>query len=506
MFRLLPYLMVALVLPVQARAYQYDSDVWRRVLITEAMIDPLGTAIGLGQWFEIENPGTEALNLQGMVVVTASGSFHIISPSVERVLQPGERMVFGRNDDREVNGGAAVDYVYGGDVSLDPEDDALVLLQGSFLVDILSYGPHLMPVISGSSMSREPGAELSLDSSWCPARRTYGAFGNLGTPGAVNTWCDNDLDNWSEDEGDCNDEDAGIHPGAVEVCNGLDDDCDGKTDEDVTPAQECLSEGVCSGTMPTCMGEKGFSCIYGPDFEADETLCDGLDNDCDGETDEVAVPSGECLQMGICAGSVMLCGGNRGFVCGYPAGFEDMERSCDGLDNDCDGLTDEDLLLGESCETGKGICARSGQFVCATSGQGAVCDAEAGLPETERCGDGLDNDCDGVVDNGFPVGEVCTVGQGACQAFGKYRCAEDGLDVVCNGAVGLPGQELCEDGIDNDCDGETDESDCSWPQATGGSCGAASESSPGAILGLFLIVLAVGFRSRKHHSSRLDRT
>src|SRR5690606_2321725 len=89
---------------------------------------------------------------------------------------------------------------------------------------------------------------------------------------------------------DCDDSSAAISPAAVETCNGVDDDCDGTTDEDLTaPACE-HTEGVCAGATARCDGASGFLACdgadYGADYEEDEVACDGVDNDCDGTTDE----------------------------------------------------------------------------------------------------------------------------------------------------------------------------------------------------------------------------
>ncbi len=252
--------------------------------------------------------------------------------------------------------------------------------------------------------------------------------------------------------------DAASGDPADELCNGLDDDCDGAVDEPfpgvggpcVAGQGACAREGrtVCAGDAVACDAEPG--------RPADE-VCDGVDDDCDGAIDEAVGGGMPCVVgVGACRREgVMLCNAAGDPACDVAPGPRAAER-CNGLDDDCDGAVDEPFPeLGEDCVVQAGGCASPGAWVCADDGEGATCAAPPIEGADERC-NGADDDCDGAVDEGFGVGEACVAGRGACGAQGRQVCADGGEAVECDAAPGAPADERC-NGIDDDCDGTPDE-------------------------------------------------
>jgi hypothetical protein len=144
---------------------------------------------------------------------------------------------------------------------------------------------------------------------------------------------------------------------------------------------------------------------------------------------------------------------------------------CNGLDDDCDGVVDEGLGLGAACTSGVGACAKQGALVC--GGGAVVCSAIAGAPQAESC-NGLDDDCDGNTDEGFGLGVPCSAGVGACLAQGAIVCDGAGA-ATCDAVPGAPSEEVCGDGVDDDCDGVADDG-CPPPPmcVSDGDCGGAT--------------------------------
>lgn len=256
-----------------------------------------------------------------------------------------------------------------------------------------------------------------------------------------------------------------ISAGGVELCDGKDNDCDGDVDEGFELGGACTAgDGACSalGTFVCSDDQTGVVCdAVAPVGTAE--VCDDKDNDCDGHVDEGFDVGMSCSAgTGVCTNEgVTVCDASGLTVeCNAVAGSPDSEEICDGFDNNCNGLVDEGFSnLNATCRAGVGACAVEGAFVCNEAGDGTVCEGQVGEPASEIC-DGVDNDCDGQVDEDFPgAGAPCTVGVGVCEVSGTFVCDETGTDVMCDMTPGEPEgpEETACDNLDNDCDGMVDE-------------------------------------------------
>jgi hypothetical protein len=274
---------------------------------------------------------------------------------------------------------------------------------------------------------------------------------------------------------DCNDVSSSINPGAAETCDNIDNNCDGRTDYTTTPGDLTRScgpqnqTGVCrygtqacsAGTWGTCNGAvmpsqevcdnldnncngvkddvSGGNSVatthcqcYGSGTPLSQEVCplNGIDDNCNGQIDETScgcTPGNTqlcALQSGTCVNSFETCpsggvwpGCNATTYLSFNSSYQANETSCDGKDNDCDGLTDENLTImyyRDFDNDGYGTVTNSVQACSKPAGyvsnSGDCADTNSSIRPnaTETC-NGVDDNCNGNVDfNTVPGDLSCT--------------------------------------------------------------------------------------------------
>jgi len=313
--------------------------------------------------------------------------------------------------------------------------------------------------------------------------------------------------------GDCDDGDADVNPGANEICNEKDDDCDGATDEEDAIGCQTFYEdqdddgyGPDEKTKCLCAADKDFpTAVSGDCDDGDmdvnpeaEEACNGKDDDCDGATDEEDAQGCQAFYAdqdddgyGTIDDSQCLCAPEGVYSTAIPFDCNDQnnlvnpdaDEACNGIDDDCDGSTDEEGAKGcqdfflDHDQDGYGLaldskclCAPQGDY---TATQKWDCnDNDSGVnPAADETCNEKDDDCDGATDEEGATGCALFYPDLDDDGYGpdeneKCLCApndshstQDSGDCDDEDAdVNPAANEAC-NGKDDDCDAPTDEHD-----------------------------------------------
>jgi hypothetical protein len=260
---------------------------------------------------------------------------------------------------------------------------------------------------------------------------------------------------------------------SVEVCDGKDNDCDGQIDDQLT---QLCTEGGLSGQQTCTNGQWGACVTQEPQCTPTAEQCDGKDNDCDSAIDED--DEGNALTEPCTAGNgitgTKTCQSGAWGPC--ESSCTPSPEVCDGKDNDCDGFADEDDTgqpLKQDCSNTCGL----GTEIC-VAGSWQQCTAPQ--PSAEVC-DGVDNDCDDETDEDFECAKgeqaECGTDLGTCE-FGTKVCGGTCQWGNCIGGAN-PGTEVCEGTNDEDCDGTVDNGCGCTNGATKSCCGGSTITCTG---------------------------
>lgn len=341
------------------------------LIITEIMHNPNKVDDWSGEWFEVYNSTEFLIDLTGVQIRSQGDNGHQtinpgnynLSNSDDPFIEPGEYFIFGSRYQSQGNGDIPVDFKYDRErFQLDPVD-SIQLRQGSTIIDEVVYDSEAINSIPGRSISLSHNKRNHEDNdnmnNWCNSESPYPSLlienPDFSSPKISNLICaeeDRDWDGFTAGMGDCDDTNPTIYPGAPEICDMFDNDCDGLIDDldpDVFYTNDDSwyidNDGDGFGSFETqllfCETDPCIECSnyvniagdcddHNPNiyFGAEEIWYDGIDQNCQGGSDFDQDKDGE---------NAIEYGGTDCNDTNYAINTRAVEILGDDIDDNCDG-------------------------------------------------------------------------------------------------------------------------------------------------------------------------